>query len=216
MEKYKEIGIVRLNDFLFLDDANLLVESFNTEKLDWKFAYCCDSDVDFYPIDSPEVKILRGEIEHNKFGYHYDLLFEDDVEEIKGFGEFLLTDGVKEKVYEYTGEYYTSVGELFCVRYLSGDYLGLHNDGKKGKIGFVYNLNPTWNFTWGGITYYFTCADDEINPWKDHDQLKLKTVTKPVFNSLLLFDVFRPNYHFVSNLSPNAPYPRISINGWLE
>lgn len=94
-----------------------------------------------------------------------------------------------------------------ATRYLPGHFLTLHDDGRrraKRVLAAVLSLSggqADWQADWGGVLQFHDTAGDIAAGWV------------PRFNSLALFAVPQP--HSVSQVSPLAPRPRLSIAGWF-
>ena len=119
---------------------------------------------------------------------------------------------------EFFRSYIASLTELNLVstsamlvhRMHKGHYLKRHNDRSHNrKLAFILYMSPDWLPECGG----------EL---KIVDNQGFETSVQPCYNSLVLFDVSKHQYHYVSEVldsseqMPNHRNGRISINGWFS
>jgi hypothetical protein len=89
--------------------------------------------------------------------------------------------------------------------FVPGDFLTRHDDdvaGKGRRAAYVLGLTPGWRIEWGGLLL-FHGADGHV----DEGYV-------PHYNGLNLFRV--PRTHSVSQITPFAGAPRLSVTGWLR
>lgn len=92
-----------------------------------------------------------------------------------------------------------------ATRYRPNDFLGRHHDDAPGKnrlYAFVLNFTPVWRPDWGGVLLFLD-ADGHVAEGYS-----------PSFNALNIFKV--PQDHCVSSVVGHAPFPRLSITGWIR
>ncbi len=115
----------------------------------------------------------------------------------------------REYIEKITNKELASSSSLLVHRMRGGDYLKKHNDRSKGrKIAFILYLSQHWSTSLGGQLHVHGLEKNEL-------------VLEPTYNSLVLFDVRKHEYHYVAPInlphqSPSDVNPsRISINGWF-
>lgn len=92
--------------------------------------------------------------------------------------------------------------ETFTAAYHPGDFLGRHTDENRG-IAFIFHLSWKWKPEYGGL---FHVENEE----------GFQTYV-PGWGDLVLMELGdKGETHFVSEVSPLAPRPRISIGGWFN
>jgi Rps23 Pro-64 3,4-dihydroxylase Tpa1-like proline 4-hydroxylase len=90
------------------------------------------------------------------------------------------------------------------VQYLPGDHALPHSDegasaeNNNRQVAFVWHLAKDWRSEWGGALFWCPKA----------------CYLRPVFNTLLLFNVGPETTHSVTPVSPYAQGKRLAINGW--
>jgi hypothetical protein len=94
--------------------------------------------------------------------------------------------------------------EFSASWYLPGDHALPHSDegasaeNNNRQVAFVWHLAKDWRSEWGGALFWCPKA----------------CYLRPVFNTLLLFNVGPESIHFVTHVSPYAQGKRLAINGW--
>jgi hypothetical protein len=94
--------------------------------------------------------------------------------------------------------------EFSASWYLPGDHSLPHTDAMPSgadnnrQVAFVWHLAKEWRSEWGGALFWCPKA----------------LYLRPVFNTLLLFNVGPETSHFVTHVSPYAQGKRLAINGW--
>lgn len=121
------------------------------------------------------------------------------------FQKTIVEVNIKETIEKEFFYYNSYIKECFISIYEQGDFLGTHTDATKG-IAFMYHLSKSWRAEYGGLLNISSA-------------LNANTYTSicPEFNSLVLMNVDSTTGidHFVSQVASIAPYPRVTVSGWL-
>ena len=94
------------------------------------------------------------------------------------------------------------LSEYFTSAYHPGDFLGQHTDHKRG-VAFIFNLSWNWKPEYGGLLH----VENEVG----------FQAYVPGWRDLVLLELGETGEnHFVSEVSPLAPRPRLAISGWYN
>jgi Rps23 Pro-64 3,4-dihydroxylase Tpa1-like proline 4-hydroxylase len=100
----------------------------------------------------------------------------------------------------------TKLTTMFMSRYRSGHFLSPHSDKGNGRLAFVISLSKDWKPQYGGLLHFLS---------KDRETI-IDTYCS-IFNNMIIFGVDELDQpHFVSHVSLNVLFNRISIGGWYE
>lgn len=104
-----------------------------------------------------------------------------------------------------TGDEDIAFSDAMLSRYRPSHFLTTHDDrlaALSRRHAYVLGLTPGWQVDWGGLLVF---RDENGN---------ISSGYTPSFNVLSIFSV--PQEHAVTFVAPFAPYPRISVTGWLH
>jgi Rps23 Pro-64 3,4-dihydroxylase Tpa1-like proline 4-hydroxylase len=100
----------------------------------------------------------------------------------------------------------TKLTTMFMSRYRSGHFLSPHSDKGNGRLAFVISLSKDWKPQYGGLLHFLS-----------QDRETIIDTYCSIFNNMIIFGVDELDQpHFVSHVSPNVLFNRISIGGWYE
>lgn len=146
------------------------------------------------------------------FQYRYDSIRVDDAADqrlrsntvLDRFALFMESEDVLAALVEITGDPGISRIDAQATIYRPMDFLTAHDDhvaGKSRRAAYVLGLTEHWRVDWGGLLHY-------------HDDVDRGAFVAPRFNTCDLFRV--PMLHAVSQVTPSACHPRVSVTGWLR
>ncbi|MDK2766307.1 MAG: 2OG-Fe(II) oxygenase [Sphingomonas sp.] len=124
---------------------------------------------------------------------------------LAAFARFMASAPLLDLLARVTGATDINFADAQATNYDKGDFLTGHDDGVAGKnrrAAYVFGLTSRWRAEWGGLLL-FHGGDGGIAEGY-----------VPAFNTLSLFAV--PQQHSVSQVTPWAGGPRLSITGWLR
>lgn len=124
---------------------------------------------------------------------------------LAAFARFMASAPLLDLLARVTGAPDINFADAQATNYDKGNFLTGHDDGVAGKnrrAAYVFGLTSRWRAEWGGLLL-FHGGDGGIAEGY-----------VPAFNTLSLFAV--PQQHSVSQVTPWAGGPRLSITGWLR
>ena len=211
---FKAQGYDIIPEFLSTEEADILYKYYTEELSEdrWKIALFPDEDgLPDYQIGQWRktdkeypAKLARAteEFHRNEFSYHYPRT--DLIHPIltTRFSDIKFTKWLE----DISGHTNLKLGTNFINCLSGGDWNGPHHDGVNGKIAFIYHLTRDWKPWYGGIFFKMSKED-----WTS-----IQTVTMPVFNQLVIMDVWgnKGMPHFVSHVVQGVTAKRLSFIGW--
>lgn len=124
---------------------------------------------------------------------------------LAGFARFMAGAPLLDLLARVTGATDINFADAQATNYDKGDFLTGHDDGVAGKnrrAAYVFGLTSRWRAEWGGLLLFHGGSGGIAEGFV------------PAFNTLSLFAVPQP--HSVSQVTPWAGGPRLSITGWLR
>ncbi|WP_066656151.1 MULTISPECIES: 2OG-Fe(II) oxygenase [unclassified Sphingomonas] len=121
------------------------------------------------------------------------------------FARFMASAPVLDLLARIIGDTDINFADAQATIYKVGDFLTGHNDGvagKKRRAAYVFGMTPQWRAEWGGLLLFHGGNGGIAEGFV------------PAFNTLSLFAV--PQQHSVSQVTPWAGGPRLSVTGWLR
>lgn len=124
---------------------------------------------------------------------------------LAAFARFMASAPLLDLLARVTGAADINFADAQATKYENGDFLTGHDDGVAGKnrrAAYVFGLTSRWRAEWGGLLLFHGGSGGVAEGYV------------PAFNTLSLFAVPQP--HSVSQVTPWAGGPRLSITGWLR
>lgn len=124
---------------------------------------------------------------------------------LTAFARFMASTPLLDLLARVTGAPDINFADAQATKYDKGDFLTGHDDGVAGKhrrAAYVFGLTSRWRAEWGGLLLFHGGSGGVAEGYV------------PAFNTLSLFAVPQP--HSVSQVTPWAGGPRLSITGWLR
>ena len=126
-------------------------------------------------------------------------------EDLRGIWSLFTSEEFIQLMRSATGDAEIAFSDVMLSRYRPGHFLTTHDDklaSLNRRHAFVLSLTPRWQVDWGGLLVF---RDFQNN---------ISVGYTPAFNVLSIFRV--PQDHAVTLVTPFAPFPRISVTGWLH
>ena len=218
-EAYARDRRVQLAPFL-ADDGAARLRDHLRDRPDWELALRAgDREFTFDPAAKAELgadklaalRSLAAPGEHG-FTYAYERIVarlrqsgagESDTL-LADFTAFLSSEAVLALLRSITGADEIGAVDAKASRYTAGDFLTLHHDRQDGSsriAAYVFGLTEGWRAEYGGLLLFHEPGGE------------IERGFVPAMNALTLFAV--PQGHSVSQVTPFAPVPRLSVTGWL-
>ncbi len=124
---------------------------------------------------------------------------------LTAFARFMSSAPLLDTLARITGAADINFADAQATIYDKGDFLTGHDDGVPGKnrrAAYVFGLTSRWRAEWGGLLLFHGSNGGIAEGYV------------PAFNTLSLFAVPQP--HSVSQVTPWADRPRLSVTGWLR
>lgn len=124
---------------------------------------------------------------------------------LAAFARFMASTAVLDLLARVTNARDINFADAQATNYDKGDFLTGHDDGVAGKnrrAAYVFGLTSRWRAEWGGLLLFHGGSGGVAEGYV------------PAFNTLSLFAV--PQEHSVSQVTPWAGGPRLSVTGWLR
>lgn len=124
---------------------------------------------------------------------------------LAAFAQFMASTAVLDLLARVTNARDINFADAQATNYDKGDFLTGHDDGVAGKnrrAAYVFGLTSRWRAEWGGLLLFHGGSGGVAEGYV------------PAFNTLSLFAV--PQEHSVSQVTPWAGGPRLSVTGWLR
>jgi Rps23 Pro-64 3,4-dihydroxylase Tpa1-like proline 4-hydroxylase len=214
-------GRVRIEDFLFAEDAALLHRHLRG-RIDWRLVI--NQGAKLFELDrSAQAQLAPEQAEHleaavNQAARHsFQFRFESvrvpdheagreaDGSPLSEFARFLSSNPTLELLRTVTGAPGITFADAQGTAYGPRHFLTAHDDEVSGKnriAAYVLNLTPEWRIDWGGLLMFHGSDGHVEEAWT------------PRFNTLNLFAVPQP--HSVSYVTPFVPNRRYAVTGWLR
>lgn len=220
-ERFKRTGRVQITPFLAEADATALAAHLLARD-DWRQVMNAGEKVyESVPAvlatlsDAQRARLeeVMNAAARDGFQYRYQSIrVPDDVtaraalnEPLAGFACFMSSPSVLDTLAQITCATDINFADAQATIYDKGDFLTGHDDGVAGKnrrAAYVFGLTPKWRAEWGGLLLFHGESGGIAEGYV------------PAFNTLSLFAV--PQTHSVSQVTPWAGAPRLSITGWLR
>ena len=165
------------------------------------------------PAQRERLEEVMNAAARDGFQYRYQSIrVPDDVtargaldDPLAGFARFMSSAPLLDTLARITGATDINFADAQATIYDKGDFLTGHDDGVAGKnrrAAYVFGLTSRWRTEWGGLLLFHGGNGGIAEGYV------------PAFNTLSLFAV--PQTHSVSQVTPWADGPRLSITGWLR
>jgi len=210
---------VRLYPFLMPDNADLLLQSLDTEtafssafNIDGANGVLTDAEMrNLSPVDMQNLqeKIYQNASEgcgflygrNNITGQHRD----PGPSVLSEFANLLNSETMLSLIRDISGHQDIQAASAQATRYLPGNFLTRHNDfnpDEGRRVAYVMSFAQDWHPDWGGLLQFYQQDGTPRDAWS------------PQYNTLTLFDV--EHVHAVTFVAPYAKIPRFSITGWFR
>jgi Rps23 Pro-64 3,4-dihydroxylase Tpa1-like proline 4-hydroxylase len=212
--KYDNNNILLIPDIFVNDFAELLFKYSLTEK-NWVLACGIDKvryENNIVATNKQKNDLLGIEVNKAYSQNHFSYIFHRTM---NNKNPSLIEQNIRSALESYnfltllnniTGMNLTKLSTMFMSKYKPGHFLSPHSDKGNGRLAFVISLSKDWKPQYGGLLHFL-----------NGDRTQVIDTVCPIFNNMVIFkvdDIEKP--HYVSHVSPNVMFNRISISGWFE